>query len=123
VSGGFSSFVEPVGKKIGFHETRANILLSEADAYTGFVAEPILGAEAKVEALLDLSARLGLSLHVTLAVGDGANDAGMIQRAGLGVGFQAKPGLRKVADATIDHADLRGLLYLQGYRREEFVEG
>jgi phosphoserine phosphatase len=122
VSGGFSSFVEPVGKKIGFHETRANILLSEADAYTGFVAEPILGAEAKVEALLELSTRLGLSAQETLAVGDGANDSGMIQRAGLGVGFHAKPGLRKVADATIDHADMRGLLYLQGFRREEFVE-
>jgi phosphoserine phosphatase len=122
VSGGFSSFVEPVGKKIGFHETRANILLSEADVYTGCVGEPILGAEAKVEALLELSARLGLSLQETLAIGDGANDSGMIQHAGLGVGFHAKPKLRKVAGATIDHANLRGVLYLQGFRREEFVE-
>ena len=122
VSGGFSAFVEPVAERIGFQETRANLLISEAGAFTGRVAEPILGAEAKEEALVELSARLGLALQETLAVGDGANDACMVGRAGLGVGFRPKPALRKVAGATIDHADLRGLLYLQGYRRDEFVE-
>jgi phosphoserine phosphatase len=122
VSGGFSSFVEPVGRRIGFHETRANVLLSDAGTFTGFVAEPILGSDAKEQALLELSARLGLSLEQTLAVGDGANDSAMIRRSGLGVGFRAKPALKAVADATIDHADLTGLLFLQGYRREEFSE-
>jgi phosphoserine phosphatase len=123
VSGGFTAFVEPIAQKIGFHETRANVLLSEAETFTGLVAEPILGAESKEEALAELALRLGLTSEETLAVGDGANDAAMVQRAGLGVGFHPKPGLRKVADAVLDHADLTGLLYLQGYRRDEFVEG
>jgi phosphoserine phosphatase len=122
VSGGFTAFVEPVAEKIGFHETRANLLLSEAGVFTGLVAEPVLGSEAKVTALDEFAARLGLTLDETLAVGDGANDAGMIARAGLGVAFHPKPALRKIADAAIDHADLRGLLYLQGFRREEFAE-
>jgi len=122
VSGGFTVFVEPVAKEIGFHETRANLLLSEAGVFTGTVVEPVLGSEAKVTALDEFAARLGLTPEETLAVGDGANDVGMIARAGLGVAFHAKPALRAMADATIDHADLRGLLYLQGYRREEFKQ-
>jgi phosphoserine phosphatase len=122
VSGGFSSFVEPIAAKIGFHETRANILLHNGGQFTGFVAEPILGADAKEEALVELTARLGLSADETLAVGDGANDSAMIKKAGLGVGYRAKPVLKAAADATIDHADLTALLFLQGYRREEFVE-
>ena len=122
VSGGFSSFVGPIGQKIGVHETRANVLLSEAGNFTGLVAEPILGADAKEQALLELNSRLGLALEQTMAVGDGANDSAMIRRAGLGVGYRAKPTLKAVADATIDHADLTGLLFLQGYRREEFSE-
>jgi len=122
VSGGFSSFVEPVGRKIGFHETRANLLLNEGGAFTGFVAEPILGSDAKEQALLEFSSRLGITLEETIAVGDGANDSAMIRRAGLGVGFRAKPTLKAVADATIDHADLTGLLFLQGFRHEEFSE-
>lgn len=121
VSGGFTAFVEPIGRRIGFEETRANMLVSEAGTFTGLVVEPVLGAEAKEAALVELTQRLGLAPEETLAVGDGANDAGMIRRAGLGVGFRAKPALRRMADATIDHADLCGLLFLQGYRRDEFV--
>ena len=121
VSGGFTAFAEPIGRSIGFHEHRANSLLSEADRFTGLLAEPILGREAKEEALLEFAARLGLDPSQTLAVGDGANDIGMIRRAGLGVAYRAKPALRAEADATIDHADLTGLLFLQGFRREEFV--
>ena len=121
VSGGFTAFAEPIGRNIGFHEYRANSLLSEADRFTGLLAEPILGREAKEEALLEFAARLGLEPAQTLAVGDGANDIGMIRRAGLGVAYRAKPALRAEADATIDHADLAGLLFLQGFRREEFV--
>lgn len=122
VSGGFTPFVEPIGKRIGFDETRANSLVSQAGAFTGAVAEPILGADAKERTLAEISARLKLERWETLAVGDGANDSGMIRKAGLGVGFRPKPALREIADATIDHADLTALLFLQGYRREEFVE-
>jgi phosphoserine phosphatase len=122
VSGGFSSFVETVGAKIGFHETRANTLLHDGHQFTGFVAEPILGSDAKEQALLEFTKRLGLSLGDTLAVGDGANDSAMIKKSGLGVGYRAKPTLRAVADTTIDHGDLTALLFLQGYRLEEFVE-
>jgi phosphoserine phosphatase len=122
ISGGFTAFVEPVGQEIGFHEMRGNVLLSDAGAFTGLVAEPILGAAAKEKALAELSGRLKLDPQESLAVGDGANDSGMIRRAGLGVGFRPKPALRAVADAVIDHADLTGLLFLQGFFREEFVE-
>jgi phosphoserine phosphatase len=113
VSGGFSSFVQSVGEEIGFHETRANVLLHDGGQFTGFVAEPILGSDAKEQALLELTKRLGLSLDETLAVGDGANDSAMIKKAGLGVGYRAKPALKAIADAAIDHADLTALLFLQ----------
>ncbi len=123
VSGGFTAFVEPVARRIGFDETRANTLLIDGEHFTGAVTEPILGAEAKESALSELSERLGLAPEETLAVGDGANDAGMVRRAGLGVAYHAKPALRAIADATIDHANLTGLLFLQGFSREEFVDG
>jgi phosphoserine phosphatase len=121
VSGGFTAFAGPVAERIGFHEHRANTLLSEAGAFTGFVAEPVLGREAKVDALLELTDRLKLERAETLAVGDGANDISMIRLAGLGVAYRAKPTLRAEADAIVDHADLTALLFLQGYRRDEFV--
>jgi phosphoserine phosphatase len=123
VSGGFTAFVEPVARRIGFDDTRANTLLAEAELFTGEVAEPILGGEAKERALAELSAQLRLAPNETLAVGDGANDAGMVRHAGLGVAYRAKPTLRAVAAATIDHGDLTGLLFLQGFSREEFVSG
>ncbi len=123
VSGGLTVFVGPVAERIGFDESRANTLLVEKGRLSGGVAEPILGANAKEAALIALRERLGLSPEATLAVGDGANDAAMVKRAGLGVAYRAKATLRAVADAAIDHADLTGLLFLQGYRREEFVEG
>lgn len=121
VSGGFTAFVEPIGRTIGFEETRANRLKSDGSVFEGLVAEPILGAEAKEQALVEVAARLRLRPEETLAVGDGANDAAMIRRAGLGVGFRPKPALRKIADAAIDHGDLTALLFLQGFRREEFA--
>ena len=120
VSGGFTVFTGPIAASIGFHEHRANTLLSENGRFTGRVAEPILGREAKEETLSELTAALGLDPEETLAVGDGANDIGMVRRAGLGIAYRAKPALRAAAAATIDHADLTGLLFLQGYRREEF---
>jgi phosphoserine phosphatase len=121
ISGGFTAFAEPIGNRIGFHEHRANRLECEGDRFTGLVTEPILGREAKENALLELTATLALETAETLAVGDGANDIGMIKKAGLGVAYRSKPALRAVAAAVIEHADLTGVLFLQGYRREEFV--
>lgn len=121
VSGGFTIFAEPVGKRLGFDEHRANRLQYESGVFTGVVAEPILGSAAKEEALLELTCRLRLDPAETLAVGDGANDLGMIRLAGLGVAYRAKPALRAAAAAMIDYADLTGLLYLQGFHRDEFV--
>ena len=109
---------------IGFDENRANTLLTAADqSFVGAVAEPILGREAKLAALLELTEKLRLSPHETLAVGDGANDLPMIQASGLGVAYHAKPVVAENAAARINHGDLTALLYLQGYRREELVEG
>jgi phosphoserine phosphatase len=122
VSGGFTVFAEPIGRRLGFDEQRANKLLIQDGAFTGLVAEPVLGRAAKVDALLEMTRRLGIGIADAVAVGDGANDLDMIKLAGLGVAFHGKPALHAAADAAIDHADLTGLLFLQGYRRDEFVE-
>jgi phosphoserine phosphatase len=123
VSGGFTAFTERLAAMIGFDEQRANTLLVDADGrLTGKVAEPVLGREAKLEALTTLRERFRLGHDDTLAVGDGANDIPMIRAAGLGVAFHGKPAVREAAAACIDHGDLTALLYAQGYRREEFVE-
>ena len=89
---------------------------------TGTVEEPILGREAKLDTLLEVARYLQLPLADAMAVGDGANDLSMIGRAGLGVAYHAKPAVAAAAHARIDHGDLTALLYLQGYRRDEFVE-
>ena len=123
VSGGFTAFMVPIAKTIGFDEYHANMLLTDAAGLlTGKVTEPVLGREAKRDTLLALQQRFGLRRADTLAVGDGANDIPMVEAAGLGVAFHGKPALRDVADACIDHGDLTALLYAQGYRRDEFVE-
>ncbi|SES05338.1 phosphoserine phosphatase [Tranquillimonas rosea] len=121
VSGGFTNFSGPIAERLGFHEHRANTLLAEGGRLTGGVAEPILGREAKIAALDDLTARLGLTDADVLAVGDGANDLGMLQRAGLGVALHAKPSVAAEAQVRIDRGDLTALLYIQGYSRDEFV--
>ncbi len=121
VSGGFDPFAEYVAQYVGFDCFQANKLPQENGLLTGEVAEPILGKDAKVEALERLERKLGLSDADVLAVGDGANDAAMIERAGLGVAAHAKPLLREVADVRIDHAALTALLYVQGYTKAEFV--
>jgi phosphoserine phosphatase len=123
VTGGFTAFMAPLAAAIGFDEYRANTLLVDAAGrLTGEVAEPILGRDAKRDTLLALRDRLHLQRDDTLAVGDGANDVPMIEAAGLGVAFHAKPTLRDAAGARVDQGDLTALLYAQGYRREEFVE-
>jgi len=121
VSGGFTFFTSRVATAAGFNENRANTLNVESDKLTGTVGEPILGREAKLAALKETAAARGLTLADTLAVGDGANDLAMIQVAGLGVAFHAKPLVAEAAGARVDHGDLTALLYLQGYAREEFA--
>ena len=121
VSGGFEFFTARVADAAGFAAHRANRLLDDGSALTGQVAEPILGRAAKLAALNEEAAALGLGLHQTLAVGDGANDLAMIEAAGLGVAYRAKPIVAGQADAKIDHTDLRALLYFQGYGQDAFV--
>jgi phosphoserine phosphatase len=122
VSGGFSVFTSIIAEKIGFDEHRANQLLLDAEGrLSGLVAEPVLGKQAKLAALLQLREKHGLSSEETLAVGDGANDLAMLEAAGLGVAFHAKPKVAAAAHARIDHGDLTALLYAQGYRGEEFA--
>lgn len=121
VSGGFTFFTDKVAQAAGFHANRANRLLQTAVALTGQVAEPILGKQAKLDALNQEAAALGISFSETLATGDGANDLAMIQAAGLGVAYRAKPVVAAQADARVDHADLTAMLYFQGYRAEEFA--
>ena len=123
VSGGFTYFTSRVAVLAGFNENRANVLEIDGGKLAGRVREPILGRAAKLEALEDLTRRLGLDPAATLAVGDGANDLAMIKAAGLGVAYRAKPVVAAEAQASIRHGDLTALLYLQGYRREEFREG
>ncbi|WP_240903600.1 phosphoserine phosphatase SerB [Caulobacter sp. 602-2] len=120
VSGGFTFFTSRVADAAGFHLNRANTLIEQDEALTGEVGDPILGKEAKLAALEEETAALGLTPADALAVGDGANDLAMIEAAGLGVAYRAKPIVAAQADAKVDHADLTALLYFQGYRAEEF---
>ena len=123
VSGGFGFFTERVAEAAGFAAQRANRLLDDGARLTGKVAEPILGREAKLEALREEAERLGAGLEATMAVGDGANDLAMIEAAGLGVAYRAKPAVAAQAAAKVEHGDLTALLYFQGYRQAEFVDG
>jgi phosphoserine phosphatase len=120
ISGGFTLFTNAVAAMIGFEENRANELLVADGKLTGEVREPILGRAAKLATLIELRESFDLDNLDTLVVGDGANDLGMIQDAGLGVAYRAKPAVAAAAAARIDHGDLTALLYAQGYRRDEF---
>lgn len=121
VSGGFLYFAEPVAAALGFDHCRANSLEIDGGRLTGRTVGPILGREAKLETLHELLARRGLGGEAACAVGDGANDLAMLRAAGLGVAYRAKPVVRAAAPFRLDHADLTGLLYLQGYRQQDFV--
>lgn len=121
VSGGFTLFTQAIAAHIGFDEHRANRLVVEAGLFAGEVEEPILGRDAKTAALIAYRDRLRLSPSETLAVGDGANDLGMLGEAGIGVAFHAKPKVAEAAHVRIDHGDLTALLYMQGYTHEEFA--
>jgi phosphoserine phosphatase len=121
VSGGFTVFTSRIAATLGFDENRANILIEKDGILTGEVAEPILGKQAKVDALLDISEKLGITPEDVIAVGDGANDLGMLEIAGSGVALHAKPSVAAQAKMRIDHGDLTALLYIQGYRKSDFV--
>jgi phosphoserine phosphatase len=121
VSGGFSFFAGRVANLCGFDRQRSNVLLDDGSALTGRVGEPILDRDSKLATLRDVAAERGLPISATLAVGDGANDLAMICAAGLGVAFHAKPMVAAAAPARVDHADLRALLFAQGYRACEIV--
>lgn len=121
VSGGFTAFSVPVGEILGFDEQHANILHEENGIFTGQVIDPILGKNEKVNRLKSLVKDRGLSQKDVLAVGDGANDLGMLEIAGMGVAMHPKPIVAEKCDIVINHCDLTSLLYLQGYRKEEFV--
>jgi len=121
VSGGFGFFTSRVAEAAGFHVERGNVLLDDGAALTGEVGMPILGREAKLQALEEAVASLKIGFEDSLAVGDGANDLAMIKQAGLGVAYHAKPVVAEAAGAAINHNDLTALLYLQGYRDSEIV--
>ncbi|RJE79395.1 phosphoserine phosphatase SerB [Paracoccus sp. JM45] len=123
VSGGFTAFTTAVAAQLGFDEHRANVLLADEGVLTGHVALPVLGREAKIEALNRITDRFGLTAQDVMAVGDGANDLGMIQLAGSGVALHAKPAVAAQAQIRINHGDLTALLYLQGYHKADFVAG
>ena len=121
VSGGFTLFTGAICERIGFHEHRANTLLVDEERFVGAVAEPILGRDAKFAALVELRDRMHLAPSETMAVGDGANDLAMLDEAGIGVAYHAKPAVAAAAHARVDHGDLTALLYMQGYTHAEFV--
>ena len=121
VSGGFTAFTGTIANRLGFDENRANTLLVSDGHLTGETAVPILGKAAKVDALQDIASRLGITPADAIAVGDGANDLGMLGLAGTGVALHAKPNVAALCDLRVNHGDLTALLYLQGYAREAFI--
>ena len=121
ISGGFLSFAEPVGKMIGFDRVKANRLLFDGTQLNGKVGDPIVDAETKRASLIEAREQLGLRSDQVMAIGDGANDKLMVQEAGLGIAYRAKPALAEVADARLDHHGLDALLWVQGIRKKEWV--
>ena len=122
VSGGFTAFTAAIAARLGFDENRANTLIAVGGVLTGEVGMPILGKQAKVDALEEITTHLGISERDVLAVGDGANDLGMLLRAGTGVALHAKPSVAAECDVRINHGDLTALLYVQGYARDQFSD-
>ena len=121
VSGGFTAFTGPIAVRLGFDEHRANELLIADGRLTGKVAHPILGRQAKIDALADITTHIGIAEADVMAVGDGANDLGMLGRAGAGVALHAKPAVAGQCDIRINFRDLSALLFIQGYARSDFA--
>ena len=120
VSGGFLSFAEPIASAVGFDRVKANRLVFTGGKLSGDVGDPIVDAMAKRDALVEAREQLGLRCEDVLAIGDGANDKLMIEEAGLGIAFRAKPALVEVADAELRHHGLDALLWVQGVRRRDW---
>ena len=120
VSGGFTAFTTRIATELGFDENRANTLLVAEGKLTGEAGRPILGRQAKVEALEQITKKLSITEAEVIAVGDGANDLGMLTRAGSGVALHAKPSVAAQCQIRVNHGDLTALLYLQGYARDDF---
>jgi phosphoserine phosphatase len=123
VSGGFLSFAEPIASAVGFDRVKANRLIFAGGKLSGEVGDPIVDAIAKREALIEAREQLGLRREDVLAIGDGANDKMMIEEAGLGIAFRAKPALVEAADAELRHHGLDALLWVQGVRRRDWFKG
>ena len=123
VSGGFLSFANPIAETVGFNRVRANRLIFSGGKLSGEVGDPIVDAIAKRDALIETRDQLGLGPQDVLAVGDGANDKLMIEEAGLGIAFRAKPALAEVADAELRYHGLDALLWVQGVRRRDWFRG
>ena len=121
VSGGFVSFAGPISKMLGFHEVRANRLVFDGSQLSGAVEDPIVDAQSKLDALIETREEMDIRPEEVLAIGDGANDKLMVQEAGLGVAYRAKPALAEVADARLDYHGLDALLWAQGIRRKDWV--
>ncbi len=119
VSGGFTIFAKEIAGEVGFHEFHANELLSEEGKFTGKVAEPILGQQAKLDQLNRLANEKQISLSDTIAIGDGANDLPMLMNAGTGIAFHAKPSVAEQAKVVINHGDLSAILFVQGYTKAD----
>jgi phosphoserine phosphatase len=122
VTGGFVSFADPIAELLGFNAVRANRLLFDGGQLSGSVEDPIVDAQAKVDALIEVRDEMGIDRSEVMAIGDGANDKLMVQEAGLGVAFRAKPALAEVADARLDHHGLDALLWAQGIRKRDWVQ-
>ncbi len=123
VTGGFGVFARHVGTLLRFDAVVSNEILAEGGRLTGTVREPILTREGKRTALTSLAAEQGVPLRLTLAIGDGANDLPMLEAAGLGVAFRAKPAVAEHARNRVDYCDLTAILYAQGFRASEFAAG
>jgi phosphoserine phosphatase len=121
VSGGFTAFADPVGEMLGFDRVEANVLDAKDGLLTGTVSGRIVDSAFKAQALMEARDSLGVGAEAVLAVGDGANDGPMIEAAGLGIAYRAKPALAALADARLDHHGLDALLWAQGIPRDEWV--
>ena len=122
VSGGFTAITGPIAVACGFHGDHANVLETKDGLLTGTVAKPVLDRDSKLQFLDRYCASLGIGREAAACIGDGANDLAMLQAAGLGVAFNGKPLLREAVKLQLNHTDLTGLLYLQGYRQSDFVD-
>jgi phosphoserine phosphatase len=122
VSGGFTAFVEPIARAVGFDRFKANVLSTRSGRLTGSTERRIVDSRVKRDTLVEARQRLGLARGETMAIGDGANDIAMVEEAGLGVAFRAKPALAAVADARLDHHGLDALLWAQGIPRRHWIE-